>query len=251
MKGTLTYRANVSGFEPVVFSEFTIQSEDPAIKRFAVAAEDNHPPRIVVTVDFEDVPSEEAAMVIAAPEVRRILDRIAFHFNLSVAASGLPQTQFIKAAEDGASTVVGKTSHSTDCFISGTQPRPLEKSAQESLQDFLERPPSPADAKYAEFRDALKSDDIVERYMFLYALLLREKGPSQPKLDTFVRSVGPNVPLRLSTNPRAPSGTMETIYTKLRNEIGHVCPGRTLEDTRREMEQHLANLMELVRKSMS
>ena len=86
--------------------------------------------------------------------------------------------------------------------------------------------------------------------MFLYAILLREKGPGQYKVDSFIKSADPHVSMRASNNPHAKLGAMETIYTKLRNELGHVCPGRSFEDTRREMAQNTPKLLDLVKKAI-
>jgi hypothetical protein len=227
-----------------------VQPQDAAIKRIEVQAEDGHPASVQIILEFDNVPSPGAAMAVAKPEIARLLSRISFRYNLPVHDPGLPTHQFESTTADGKTCYAGDVGRAVSCSITGKQPRVLAATHQHALKSFLDGPPSPKDSKYDEVRRLLDGEDVVERFLFLYSILLREKGPSQANVDGFIKKQEPTVALRRSANPKTPK-LKETVYTKLRNEIGHVCPGRTLDDTRREMEQFLPKLLELTKKAMA
>ncbi|UBF24846.1 hypothetical protein K9N68_24785 [Kovacikia minuta CCNUW1] len=97
---------------------------------------------------------------------------------------------------------------------------------------------------YDLFYSALGLTDPLAKFMALYSLLLTLCHDKQENVDIFILKVQPTV----STNPpyRArKSGVPETIYTRLRNQIGHVRPGTTVEATREEMEANLGELLKI------
>lgn len=95
---------------------------------------------------------------------------------------------------------------------------------------------------YDLFYFALGLTDPLSKFMALYSILLTLCSDRQEKVDKFVISVEPSV----ATNPpyrKRKSGVLETIYTRLRNQVGHVRPGTTIEVTRNEMETNLSGLV--------
>jgi hypothetical protein len=101
---------------------------------------------------------------------------------------------------------------------------------------------------YSAYQFAINQSDAVARFMFLYNILLQLHGDAQRQVDNFIRQEEPNVPQ--SPSPRYPNVT-ETVYTRLRNEVGHTRAGTTSERTRREMEDNLATLQALVKTAIS
>jgi hypothetical protein len=101
---------------------------------------------------------------------------------------------------------------------------------------------------YSAYRFAGNQKDHVARFMFLYNILLQLKGDKQQQVDDFIRSELPSVPE--SPRPDRPN-KMETVYTRLRNQVGHVRSGTTSEQTRKEIEDNVTAFQELVRTAIS
>ena len=111
------------------------------------------------------------------------------------------------------------------------------------LKDRLESKLPTADFYYQKmFIAALDSDDTVARFMMLYLIGLSLFGESQQQFDTEIRRLEPSV-----TFSPGHSGRPESVYTKLRNQIGHVRPGTTIDQTRGEMSQRLRGLTNIIK----
>jgi hypothetical protein len=101
---------------------------------------------------------------------------------------------------------------------------------------------------HAAYRFAVSQSDAVARFMFLYNILLQLGGDNQGGVDNLVRQEEPNVRQRLrKRKPRV----METIYTRLRNEVGHVRAEATPRQTRTEIEHNVAALQAIVKVAIS
>ena len=92
--------------------------------------------------------------------------------------------------------------------------------------------------------------DPLSQFMGLYSLLLALCSDSQEQVDQFVLTVQPGIPTNTPFKSRK-SGVQETVYTKLRNEIGHVRAGTTLDGTRNEMKTQIPGLIDVVRQLVS
>jgi hypothetical protein len=120
------------------------------------------------------------------------------------------------------------------------------------LKDELEQPYPPGDGNYGLFRSARQSLSPVEEYMHLYHILLmlcnqQYHDEKQRRVDAFMRSEEPKV--QQTPDPRKPK-VMETVYTWLRNELGHKRAGVNLEDTKREMGDKLPGLIALSQRAI-
>lgn len=73
---------------------------------------------------------------------------------------------------------------------------------------------------FSLYRYSLNFRDEVARFMFLYSILAQLKGPSQRKIDKFIREQEPSVIELISEDSRK-KGEKETIYTYYRNQVGH------------------------------
>ena len=87
--------------------------------------------------------------------------------------------------------------------------------------------------------------------MHLYNILLMffdddQKG-AQGRLDNFVRTENPGVPQ--TAHPKFP-GVYETVYTRLRNELGHPRPRVNLDVTKAEMKTRLGELVALTKRAI-
>lgn len=100
---------------------------------------------------------------------------------------------------------------------------------------------------YMAFRFAIRESDPVSRYLFLYNILLQIHDDSQKNVDNFIRTENPQV--QQSPRPDEPS-IIETIFTRLRNEVGHARPNVIPANTRKEISENVAQLQSLVKKAI-
>lgn len=105
---------------------------------------------------------------------------------------------------------------------------------------------------YKIFRLAMNTEDIVAKYMFLYQILLFKHPKvdgeeSQKDVDRFIRSKYSyskhQYQVWKDTNRK------ETIYTRLRNQVGHY-RGKTPNETKIGMGKKIYELIDLVKMSI-
>ena len=98
------------------------------------------------------------------------------------------------------------------------------------------------------FRYAINAEDPVIQFLFLY-LILYQMCENQDEVDRMILGIAPNTPSSAKPTKKAdqkkPKSPTETIFTRLRNEIGH---GREVdpEVTRREIMIHLDEFKDIV-----
>ncbi|MGP4107777.1 hypothetical protein [Virgibacillus sp. L01] len=96
------------------------------------------------------------------------------------------------------------------------------------------------------YYSAMNIHEPVARYMFLYSILLQEYRDSkrpQEEIDNYIRDFLGDVEERNSTK----HNNMETIYTFLRNQIGHTQEYTDIKKLREEVTEHTKNLSDLVK----
>jgi hypothetical protein len=98
------------------------------------------------------------------------------------------------------------------------------------------------------YKGALNNADPIVSYMFLYSILTDLKG-NQSNIDTYIQSLEPDVILLKSENPRFPNKE-ETIYTWLRNQVGHTNKDSDLLRIRTEIDSKLSGLTYFVKKAI-
>jgi len=173
-----------------------------------------------------------------------ITNRLAFELDLSIGQPHLKGFSLPKDASGSSYTVSSGLLVMWDVAAPVINPGDTRR---QELAKLLEQPSSRPDV-YSAYRFACNQSDAVARFMFLYNILLQLHGDNQGQVDNFVRGETPTVPQSLS--PHNPSVT-ETIYTRLRNEVGHRRAGITPEQTRTEIEDNIAGLQALVKVAIS
>ena len=86
-------------------------------------------------------------------------------------------------------------------------------------------------------------DEPIGRFVALYALLLSEAGDSQTEVDRLIVEFDPNT----QQTPSPKNGKLETLYTRLRNELAHVRVTSNVFSTHDEIELHLTRFQWLVK----
>lgn len=84
------------------------------------------------------------------------------------------------------------------------------------------------------YRNAMQTDDVVARYMFLYGIIYDIQNSSQNQVDSYIDSIEPTIEKRNSTDVRHPNKQI-TKYTWLRNEIGHTNSSTDIKAVEKEI----------------
>jgi hypothetical protein len=119
------------------------------------------------------------------------------------------------------------------------------------LKAELEQPAPPGERNFRLFRSALQSASSVEEFMHFYNIMLMLFDDDQPgaqgRVDEFIRREEPGV--ASTPHPRFPN-VHETLYTRLRNELGHNRKDVNLDHTKAEMRKHLGGLISLTKRAI-
>lgn len=83
----------------------------------------------------------------------------------------------------------------------------------------------------------------IGRFVALYGLLLSEAGDSQAEVDRLIAGFDQSTQHTISPK----TGRLETLYTRLRNELAHVRTTANVFSTHDEIELHLARFQWLVK----
>jgi hypothetical protein len=121
----------------------------------------------------------------------------------------------------------------------------LEAEDVSKLSEFLKEANPPGESEYGLFRMVLQSADPSTEFMLLYSLLLTLTGPHQADVDVFVRRH------EVGVEERPGRAKNETIYSWLRNEVGHYPrSGLPPSDVYQQMRSKLKDLRKLVQKAI-
>lgn len=102
------------------------------------------------------------------------------------------------------------------------------------------------DSYHRLYRNAMQTDDIIAKYMFLYGIIYDIKNSSQNQVDLYIESIEPNIEKRNSTDSRNPDKKI-TKYTWLRNEIGHPTSTTDIKAIETEITEVCDDFAEIVR----
>ncbi|MGC2048097.1 MAG: hypothetical protein WA635_05760 [Gallionella sp.] len=96
-----------------------------------------------------------------------------------------------------------------------------------------------------QFAFANSESDAISRFSFLYNLLLQMSDDGgQPEVDSQILNIAPDCEQTISPK----SGKYETIYTRLRNELGHKREGVNYSQTKSEIRSKVVEFSEIVKK---
>ena len=244
IQGFVCYVAPIGGRE---FPRISVQYQNPLIDRVDIEAPHRRPLRIEVR--YTSVATADEARACAIVLAREIVDRVAFELGTGV---GDPQQEgdaFRPVPGRIATGAPHSVSQSLDMMQGVVPSLAINPAAVARLQGQLQQPPNalPGERFYSIFRSALKADNVVDRFLSLYNIVLLRHNDEQKDVDAFIRTEEPAV--AQTRSPMHPK-RMETTYTRLRNEFAHVRPGTSFDRTREEMEQHSGGLMVLAKKAI-
>jgi hypothetical protein len=194
-------------------------------------------------VHFDSVASEDEAKSLATKVNTASLDRLGFQLNVVIAHALLTGTQFspVNPTPGVLSAGVG------EYLILGEKVTMVLGTTAERIKSVLEQATPPGEVHYQLFRSARLATSPVEEFMILYQVLLILAGDRQEDVDKFIVSEEPSIPQTPSPHRQ---GAMETVYTRLRNELGHKRAAVNLDTTRAEMRARVDGLRALAKRAI-
>lgn len=213
----------------------------PGVSKVEIEAPNGH--EIHGTIHLTSVASPNDARARAAEVHRVALDRIVFNHGIAIENPRRTSEQYSPPGAVDALSEVG----TRVVVVLGIDPA--------QLKDELERPSPSGEDTYRLFRSARQSLSPVEEFMHLYHILLMLCNDDQAAVDAFIKSQDPSVretlqpPIKRPSKAR-PHVVMETVYTRLRNELGHKRARVNVEDTKREMGHWLPGLIALTQRAI-
>jgi len=236
--GHIEYSAPIAS---VRFTPIEVPNPHPAVEKVVVEADSE---QLTVAFHLVDVFTDADANAIVGDLLASIVNRLAFELNVSIGESHMTGSTIPKDVSGSLHTV------SKSLLITYNVAAPthtLGDDRRQKIAELLRQPVARPDL-YSAFRFAANQEDAVARFMFLYNILLQLHDDNQRQLDRFVRQQAPRVPQ--SPRPDKPS-VMETVYTRLRNQVGHRRSRAAPGQTRSEIEDNVGSFQELVRTAIS
>lgn len=199
-----------------------------------------------IEINSEKDLNQERLTAIANKLVDDLLNKIAFYY----IGATVGEPWIISSSFEDENKKRSTSEVPSSIFVS-TESR--DKESIESICKAIERGDDFSQNDYRIFRAAMNNEDIVAKYMFLYQmlslkLLNNKEQESQKSVDKFIIS-------KVDENQHQyqrwiDTNRDETIYTRLRNQVGHN-RGKMPEETREAMEGKINELINLVKISIS
>lgn len=244
--GTISYASQITGLQPLRLEQTEVASSHPAIDRIVIETQGDK--QLTIVFHLVDVFSKADADALTKDIADDIVNRLAFEVVLSIDQPHRTGLTLPKDTSGSRSTLTVSNNLRWNVEAPPIEPGPTER---QELTKLLEQP---GHNLYSAYRFALNQSDAVARFMWLYNILLQLEGGSrqwqkqkQKPVDNFIRSVEPDV----KQSQRPGEQYEETIYSRLRNEVGHKRPDATPQKTRDEIKENVSGLQELVKEAIS
>jgi len=248
-KGDIGYSAEVGGLllkEPIDVEPLACDIEHPDIEKIILGYKKEEE-KDIITLEFHTVNVKTTAEVqdITMEYAENIFSALAFLHNTSVGTLSFVHASVDIFNKDGGKGVSIMPAPLVITGMVASIVRSLGKDDIDTLCKELQHK-GPERALYRSlYRFAFEITEPIAHFMLLYGIILLLTGGKQKKVDNFICENEKGV---LKKPTRVPEKTYnETIYTYLRNEIGHPPIGKKLEDTRKEIKQKTNGLASLVK----
>jgi hypothetical protein len=243
-KGTIQFRARIKG-NGLSFPELTFSPNEVGVEKVEIASQNGN--EITSVVHVTAVPTEEAGRAIASKVNTTALDRLSFLYNIAIENGEITDSQFTSLNPPPGHHL--RAGHATMTATGGVVNAVRGFSADRIKADLEQESPI-SEQYFGLFRSARLSESPVEEFIHLYNLLLMLIGDLQKPVDDFIMREVPTTQLGPSGNPKAKAGETETIYTRLRNELGHHRKGVNLNTTKADMAKCVGDLATLTKKAI-
>jgi hypothetical protein len=240
-KGAVTFVAQITG-DGVSFPKFEYSPNEPGVDKVEIEGVGGK--EIRSTVHLASVATEVEGRDLALKVNSAALNRIAYFHPVTIEIARKTGDQFSPlAAQPG----VHQVACSVNLFIAGAMHAVVGIDAAQ-LKTKLEQASPPGEHNFGFFRSARQSSSRVEEFMHLYNVLLMLFNDRQADVDSFI--VGEDSTVPQTQHPKKVAGVMETVYTRLRNEMAHRRPGVDIDATKAEMSGRLGGLITLTQRAI-
>lgn len=244
LRGTVTFRASLKG-NGLKFPSCEYDPREPGVPKVEIEGPDGR--EIQSTIHLASVETEEAGKDIATKVLAVALDWLSFFHNVAIENANIIGGQFEPLDPPPGVCI---TPAPARLVITTYPPFVVIGTTAAIIKGQLEQDSSARGNAFGLFRSARLSESPVEEFIHLYNLLLMFLGDSQKAVDHFIEHEEPATPLEPSGNPKAKAGETETVYTRLRNELGHPRKDTNLNATKAEMARRAGNLAALTKKAI-
>lgn len=236
--GTISYLAPIKRIE---MDPIELSGRVSSIDKIKIKIEKEF---LFITFFVNNVFCEDEALSLTRDGVELIASRISFELDCQIGDLWCNGYSLPKKDEN---RHVSASSLLVSCNIVGATVKPGIKKIQK-LKAFLEEPSKDSDRYLSLFRFSLNQTDSITRFLFLYNLMLLLNGDKQEDVDAQILIINNNTPV---TQSPIRLGKMETIYTRLRNEVAHCRSNVDQTKTAKEIQQNVSVFQNIVRKSLS
>jgi hypothetical protein len=237
--GTVTFAAPATGLQ---LESIEVSSPLPEVEKINVETQQDG--LLEIRFHLIDVFDPEDAENITRPVLRSIIDRLAFEVDVGIGDPYLSGATLPKDASGSTLSALKTLPVRWRVLPANVVP---DDNWRRDIVKLLEKSPTRPDL-YSAYRFASYQSDAVARYMFLYNILLQLHNDSQKAVDDFILAEEPAVARKASPHN---AGVTETVYTRLRNEVGHRRAGTSPDKTRTEIEHNLSALQKLTKTAIA
>jgi len=231
----VSFAAHIEGLD---LEQVDAGSCDPSVKKISIRTENEN----TLAIDFEllDVFSTEDAMSIVGPLIGPLVNKVSYEFDCSI---GEPRFTGMSLPTDPSGShhqVIGEILCLNDLVADTLKPN---ESKREKLRRSLELPLAETDVYLSLHRFCMGQKDPLSRFLSFYHLvhiIAADERESQISVDRAIAGIDPNV--EWSAKPNTNNNKFETKFTRLRNQVAHRRPGKSLEETRQEIEENVDGL---------
>jgi len=241
-KGTVKFRAKIKG-NGLTFPLFEFNPNEPGVDK--VEIEGPNGDEILSTVHLASVATLEGGKTIASKVHTAALNRVSFFHDIAIENGQITGSQFSPLNPPPSFHLFAGTGHLS---LTGCEARFVVGLTAASLKKELEQASPPGEHNFGLFRSARQSMSPVEEFLHLYNILLMLSKDRQADVDAFILGEDPAVPQ--TQHPLKGPGAMETVYTRLRNELAHKRAGVNLQNTKAEMANRLGGLIALTKRAI-
>ena len=241
---SLNFFAHIEGLE---LEQIEISPLHPSVKKISLKTPDEQK----LTIDFEliDIFSKKEALSIVGDLIGPLINRVSYEFDCPI---GEPKCIGMSLPTDSSGVhhvVTGELICLNDILSETLKPK---KKRLEALRQSLELLAAETDVCLSLYRFCLGQKDSLARFLSLYHLILiiaADERESQLSVDRAIARIDPTV--EWTVKPNIKGKKLETKFTRLRNEIAHRRPGKTLVETRKEIDESVDSLRAIAKKLIS
>ncbi len=232
----------------LILQEFTVDNIHPEVEKIAIKTE-NSDQLMVVIISFRDSCTKEKAVIIGDELINILFDRIAVEQAVPI---GEPRREmWIPSCGPNESLIHLNNPIEISCNLQSV--RELSPNCMDiiELKEKLQSGDHERNFLFASYRFAIRQKYPIANFMFLYNLLLVIVSDNQKKADELIIKYEPEVTKTESPRKkRNGEAIIETIYTRLRNEIAHRRETSCPESTSDKVESLAGQFQFLIKKAV-